>query len=1091
MSQTTSKPQDQNQDEGNEGIGDKAAKFVMMMGEDIRVGMKDTFSKVTENDVNRRIEKFRLVLATIKDDSRFETLFSKGEISEKDLVGQLEQAKKGTGNSKFVASYKAVGEATDKLEKDISDLWTAEEAGLKFATKSNKKTEQTLLKIDDHLAKGKMTEQERAGFLNEAKSARNMMIAVGKAKSNDRANVLENADKTANGLLSRIEEKLNEHEKLSKPLLDEHKRLGDLLARVEDNPATAKERVAVSVLLRAANDLIFLCKYSEVEKKLTEAENALKVLNPKPPSSGEDLKKRAEALKKNWFGYAKTLDDAQKQKPNLSKEVKADVEEMRKRAAALFLNWDFSGQGTVAMMLKQAGTEVQVGKMLTAFEAELKTAQGLIKVAVGMVSGQAAPKDPSLTDPIAEIDRRFAETKKEAEELYKTISGDNKPEELLDQLEEIKQRWSKTCAKAVLPADLLIPNYIREIEGIERAIAGKRGLIKSGGLKKVDVAFEVKVKAYRDGFKALTTAANTALGSDAKLAIEKGLASKPAMQELAAETLISQHQKARGDDKAVEARTASLEKIVQEIARLKGEAEKIKGVDDNALEQQRTKCREAGKKIEESIKSVEDFVKDKFLMGAATKKDLNDYAKSLREELATALAPIEAKDMSILKTVESDLTALQKRLREFTALAKGKKEKGVVTPPSFDEVKKEIVSVKGELDKGIFASRTATIKPLVDEHNDISDNATKYDPAESMKTLGEIRQKVKAAALIATSEHEAAKKALKELKTLLAAVNDTTNKGLTGGGGVDEKYEKYVVGLVFRIRQFREQVKADDKFDGNDRKLADALKAEWNNAYDVMKAQPLGRNETQEQRNQKTDKLNKAVTEADDEDAKVKETQERFISLREVEVKVLMYTAESMDKEEAKSLKKQIGLAQSQITSGLKDLKEKRDVDAATALIDSLTLRLQRMQESPLGSATRMRDSMPKVVDDWKKAVDLMHNNIGEIAKSVAGECTQNDEKEAAGKLVAIETELKGLFVKEAFDNVLKAMTDGKPAAKTIAAAKEDGLREVRRIEKFMAANPKMRLVTGKAYPFKAPLLPVQQAGAALFNLKTNLMISG
>jgi hypothetical protein len=520
------------------------------------------------------------------------------------------------------------------------------------------------------------------------------------------------------------------------------------------------------------------------------------------------------------------------------------------------------------------------------------------------------------------------------------------------------------------------------------------------------------------------------------------------------------------------------------------------------LAMRRTQCEALAKEIASKILALLEYVanKSRVTMWSDEKAGYNDYAKALQAEVALALSPVKSDDMVVLNDVFTDLRAVEGRVGGFEKLVK----KASGAPPGFDTIKKDAIELQTQLADALFATRAEAIKALKDAVDEIANNTTQLDPADSTRQLAELKQKIADAKAVAGRERAAMKLKRAEIVTLAADIEKQGVKQL--GKLVDAKYGNYLENLLFRIDQFKQRVTAADNFETADEGLLKALQTEWKNAGDVMLNNGFGdtqttatkgakeTKETQEAaREKKIAFLNDSMKSVDEEAAKVASAEKRLIELREVQLKVLKHIADgdSLDKTERLNLKKQIGMANDQIATGLENLKNRRDSESANELAESLTLRLQRMQDAPMGSGTNARNNLPVVVGQWKQIVQTMHERIGSLHEEVLGQCESDAEKAAAQRLIPLQAELQALFVKDAFDGVVKQMTDGKPAAKDIAAAKEDGLREVRRIEAFIAKHPRLKLVTGKANPFGKPDLPVAAVGAALFNLKTNLMTSG
>jgi hypothetical protein len=1085
---------------------DKGSKFLSIVGskvkdtasvvmapvankaEDLRVGIKDRIGEgVTENDVKRRIEKFRLILSVHANDERFKEAISKGEALSAGFDRFRATSAKGQSTPDWVALYKLVGDSTATLEADLDRLQNSEAKGLEFAADNDKLTEQTLNNIEGLLATANLAVTQRDAFLKSFTATRKLVLEVGTAQGSDQLKKLEAADRAATELLLNVQASVKINNNQAKPLLVDHERLGNLLAGVSDEKT--QERVKVSALLRQAKDDIGLCEYKKAREALAAADAELKKTGAKAPDSAAKLKTRMDELTRAWNGYTSPLETAiaQAKKTQPGYVETEDVAGLRQRAADLRARWNLNSNA-INFMLSEPGSEAQVSRMLDDAEKDRQHARQLIEQAAGLVPGQTPVVRADFVEQIAEVNRQLDALRQAAADLYKSVAGGAQPEELIAEIDELRARWVSTHRKAALPEDLAIAEYVREIEGLDRIVKARVALIAKGALKPVDVAFEVQVKKFHDTFAALTTSANAALAADYKVAITKGLAGKPAMKKMAADTLIAAQEKARGTDEEVKKRTDLLVAINAEMTALKIEADKIKPVDASLLEMRRTQCEAVAKEIRSKILALLEYVanKSRVTMWSDEKAGYSDYAKALQAEVALALSPVKAKDMVVLNDVFTDLRAVEARVGVFEKLVK----KAEGAPPGFDTIKKGAIELQTQLADALFATRAEVIKPLKDAVDEIANNATQLDPADSTSKLADLKQKIADAKARAGQEHAAMKLKRAEIKALAA---DIDKQGVQQLKILGAKYGSYLDNLLFRIDQFKQRFTAADKFDQADGDLLKALQTEWKNALDVMLTNGLGKDESKKQRDEKIAFLDRSMKSVDEEAAKVAAAEKRLIELREVQLKVLKHIADgdSLDKAERENLKKQIGMASDQIATGLENLKTRRDSESANALAESLTMRLQRMQDAPMGSGTNARNNLPVVVGQWKQVVQTMHERIGSLHEQVLGQCESDAEKAAAQRLIPLQAELQALFVKDAFDGVVKRMTDGKPAAKDIAAAKEDGLREVRRIEAFIAKHPRLKLVTGRAYPFEKPDLPVTAVGAALFNLKTNLMTSG
>jgi acid phosphatase class B len=136
------------------------------------------------------------------------------------------------------------------------------------------------------------------------------------------------------------------------------------------------------------------------------------------------------------------------------------------------------------------------------------------------------------------------------------------------------------------------------------------------------------------------------------------------------------------------------------------------------------------------------------------------------------------------------------------------------------------------------------------------------------------------------------------------------------------------------------------------------------------------------------------------------------------------------------------------------------------------------------------------VETDWRGAVEAMSRALEALPGKVEAAADEDSEemktevKDAAGALAGKLAEVNKLFRPDAFTVVIKRMTANGASDADISAAKEDGLREVRRLRKFMEAQRTLRLVAAIPDSFKAEV-PMARLSSALFDMETNLTISG
>jgi hypothetical protein len=702
------------------------------------------------------------------------------------------------------------------------------------------------------------------------------------------------------------------------------------------------------------------------------------------------------------------------------------------------------------------------------------------EVPADLLQGEEAKRN----EVIDAVETELAAVRKLAVALYGPASGDAPPGEPVVRLDGIEERWNQIKETAILPADLGGDSYLRQIAAARTEIEKKLSAKAQGTYGPADLAFEQQIVLYRQASEALHTKAAEALSVNSDIAIDKGLSTAPSMLDTRAETLIDQHTKKRGSDEDVGKRTAALIKVREEIEALSVQAGKVAQLSDSSRKEIMSECQILMGYCTGTINNAALRLGDK---GARTATGLRSkereaalqYAEALRDELSRIVAPRQSNDGAVLRDMRTNLIAFRDKADAFNRLCQPGDNKVV-----FSAVSKEALKLRARFDHSLLLPRAEALKPLRDEVETIAANYTKMDPERAMQTLAGLKLRIDEAQNAAKQEHDAAEKFLVDVRNKLGGFSLgllLDSSGIGGGSsGFTAEYSKYAEDISRRSSDLTEAVRAGDKASPEHQKTLDGLVKEIQ-AFTSKDATACAKGE------QGVEAVEKQMGEA----------QERLTTLRKADLAALKDTAGDLPSVARRELLKQIQEIDDAISSAIKNLLKTRDVEAASGMADAVQRRIERLREAPMGTATSKRNQLPAAEQRWADAVGTMHSaldalpdKIRAIVKDETDLTLKSAVESAAEALGGKLGEVKGLFRKDSFGTPIKRMTAGGAAPEEISAAREDGLREARRIGKFMAAHPTLRQLAAMPKKFEADL-PLPMIATALFNMETNLTISG
>jgi hypothetical protein len=446
---------------------------------------------------------------------------------------------------------------------------------------------------------------------------------------------------------------------------------------------------------------------------------------------------------------------------------------------------------------------------------------------------------------------------------------------------------------------------------------------------------------------------------------------------------------------------------------------------------------------------------------------LTKYGATLLSDLDTIAAPLVAKDAGLLGDVHHELVGFTKRVADFEALGpNGKEDKSM---PDFATLQKRIDTLTKTLTTDSrFAPRAEMTKPWIDEINKLNDNLTGHDPRAVDTALTRIEGLVKTAKGVAKTEGKAATESALKLKNLAADIVNAKGRFAV----LSQDSPTYAADLDKRLLKLANEITAADK---PNEKEATALIQEVEKA---LLSNPSGVNA------RVTGEKTAKADEQKRDDAKF-----ALEKLKEVDIALLEEKAGKLKGEPRKELFKQIKELKTATDGALKALEINGDVAAATTMAEAIADRVKRAADAPLGSSTRARNNLPTVEQRWKTAVGTLVSNMDRVPDLVKVECAgQDDALKAADALAAQLIEpAKAIFRPNAFEAMIKRIQASDQDG--ALSAREDALREVRRIRKLMESDSRVRMLS--AVPFKGGALPFPEIGNALWDLETNLLTSG
>jgi hypothetical protein len=1045
--------------------------------------IKDKISgTMHENDCVRRLERLNALVAEHDGDPRYQDAVDTAKGDALAFGNVLVNARKKPGTVDWTELHEKLGVSTEALLDTLDDRALAE---MSARSDLPKQAAADLKAVEDLLATGKLSDDDRSKYTERLNRRQASLILGGQGNEQE---MQEFPGKIAD-LRTSLQSKINENDGRTQRRMARHTELSNRLLAAPDGTGP-EARVAVAEMLQHALANVETCAFDEATTLLDNAATALDKLGA--PAKGklptaEAMLKRLKDLEDGMRGAMRAtgpIGDAFEANKKFAQDsvrnpkappVPPKVLDLRERGLTLG-NSALNELVTVKFMLTETPDgAVSAARMLDRCEKPIKQAKDFLSDALKLFKNPSAPVGTG--DDATARAKQLADTVKPVDDKLRLLDGlctglyqradptATKAEgELLTRLADLRQRWEAAKGEALSADDLDTGPFFTEIERLDADHKHLEAAQTSGKFGKEDIDFDKQLAAYRAAAQELTAEATKVMEHNSDAAITLGLATKPSALASKAETLAAQQTQARGSAADVTKRTASMLTLTNDVKALLAEAKKVAPAkNDTDLENLRKACRDLITAYSKRIDTAVTATKDETLVMTGKRNEreaLLKYADALKHDMAGIAAPLASKDEGLIAEVQTNLTAFDKRIIDFEKRAPGKGHDDSL--PKLTDVQKKATKLKTLLGHSLFAPRPDDVADEREQVEKILGVFATLDPATTLVTLGELEKKIGVAKQKAQGEHEVAGNLIFELEGLWPKVQKTKGK--------NRKYDTYLGDLVFRISKLAEDLKTKDKADKRDTDAATALKTEAANAL-------AGRG------------LDAGLTAAEDRQKELTAVTYRLDSIEDVDIKLLKEKAGTLEAEAATQLTKQIKSMETSLKIA-RGMIEKRDAAGAKELAEAIQRQCKRMEDAPLGSSTRARNELPAVEARWKTATKTMADALDKLVTTVRAAETGNTALDTAA--TALDKKLqdvRGLLREDAFTGAIKRMTAGKPKPADVGSAREDALREVRRIGKMMDANPLLRQLA--VIPFPGAELPLAEIGASLWDMETNLNISG
>jgi hypothetical protein len=429
--------------------------------------------------------------------------------------------------------------------------------------------------------------------------------------------------------------------------------------------------------------------------------------------------------------------------------------------------------------------------------------------------------------------------------------------------------------------------------------------------------------------------------------------------------------------------------------------------------------------------------------------------EALRDQYEQLDAVVPVADMGGLNDAVADLGILLIGAKAARAALKGGRDSSGNSIVTLAQLGKDLAELSGKLNRKDFRSYIAvTQASLINKAGDLSDKLpTMMIPAASVK-LEELE-----------TAYEDAKKLMEKTK-----------------GGVEEFDKSVATGrkmLKDDKALFTNAPEAYASFDSRIKSCSDAARVEGE--LETARKKMLDILVELQDAVKDPQKIEAAQTDASNAKNKAEENAARFNGQQASFLKRLEGYTELQDKDRA-DLKK--------MAEDSKKLFDRSgDYDSAMIQLGAASQRADLLHKYPEGAATHARNNLPKVVERWKTAANAFGQSLKKLQEEIAKVQDKDEYKPAKAAAEKMIAQIIPMFNPTAFDPAVAKMTARNAADNVLTAAREEGLRFVRRYNAYIDKDYRFMELSGN------PFLPdvksdIVACHLALCDVERNLLIS-
>jgi hypothetical protein len=617
-----------------------------------------------------------------------------------------------------------------------------------------------------------------------------------------------------------------------------------------------------------------------------------------------------------------------------------------------------------------------------------------------------------------------------------------------DPLRTILDDWKDASATAMTEPALRFADFQNRLQTLLQDIKDDT----ANPVKVSDKAAEGRYAALAAAFKEQTKTTDAAIETLVDVDYENGDAQR-VKADAAADTFRA----------AIKERDpAAAQKAIDELVKIATDAKSASDKANSMYANSKLALDTALRDIGEAITQLETRAKD---------GKLADYAKlvaAFRTECAQLGATGSSKDASVINGSIDQLYALRGKVNAlktlFDKIAGGTVSKTDITVGSLKDRAASLLKTFN--DPNVTKYEAAKLKDLTDKHTAAAAEIGTVPLGDSATKLTEIDNAWKA--LVATAAQHA-KDAQAYILTITQMKADFETKGATKEHW--DSVPDYKKALVKKLDALSAAAAKDGTLD--QAALAD-IKAEIIKAITVPGAAKIGNDKAQ------TDELTEKTAE--------KAWTAEYLAFQG-KIKGLKAILTTLDGPPAENFKKQIAELEDS-ASIVKKSEGKTPYATMCDQLKALAGNAETMRRFPMGQATASRGQVMAADKAWNAAVAQFHKVLDALPEEVAKALgTDPNAKQASDAVAKKLTEARKLIVPGTITAMAKKMVDAKDDIGAARDAREEALREIKRLQRLVLGAPQFMPLAGN--PFGVNItVELGNLNAALFSIETALSIS-